>query len=408
MSTQDKQPLLIHKYIVQEIIPHFFTSLCVLSAVLVVSQLVRLSEVLIAFGITLENVFLPFLFIVLPFLSFTIPMALLFAVLLTFSRLSADGEYTALLAAGFSLRRSAVPVMVIAAVAYGASALCATYLEPWGRRELVQFYHRKAQTELDNMIRYRLQPGVFLDDFLGYVLYAEQISPDRSRLDNVMVAPGRRSQQAFTLLAPTGSVSGSVEGGNLKMSFDYGVIYSTRPNSDQTSVIKFKKAEIDLLRIFQDQILGDDAASDDYRSYSPGQLWTYIGELKDAANRDDSLYYKARYLLHQRIAIPFAAIVFAMFAMVLGVQDQRRGKSWTYAGAIMTIVLGYVLMMGFKWLAERGVLPAPVAAWIPNFMLLGIASFLVYQKNRLPPSESTLDPANIPWLNRHLQKTKPA
>ncbi len=408
MSAPDKQPLLIHKYIVMEIIPHFFTSLCVLSAVLVVSQLVRLSEVLIAFGITLENVFLPFLFIVLPFLSFTIPMALLFAVLLTFSRLSADGEYTAMLAAGFSLARAAMPVMAIAGCAYFTAAMCASYLEPWGRRELVQFYHRKAQTELDNMIRYRLQPGVFLDDFLGYVLYAEQISPDKSRLDNVMVAPGRRSKQTFTLLAPTGAVSGSVERGNLKMSFDYGVIYSTRPDSTQTSVVKFKKAEIDLLRIFQEQIFGEDSASDDYRSYTPVQLWSYIGELKTNIKRNEGLYYKARYLLHQRLAIPFAAVVFAMFAMVLGVQDQRHGKSWTYAGAILTIVLGYVLMMGFKWLAERGSLAAPLAAWIPNLLLLGLAGFLVYQKNRLPPSESTIDPANIPWLNRRLQKPKTA
>ena len=38
---------------------------------------------------------------------------------------------------------------------------------------------------------------------------------------------------------------------------------------------------------------------------------------------------------------------------------------------------------------------APVAAWLPNAALLLFGWFLMYQKNRLPPSESPLDPQHI-------------
>jgi lipopolysaccharide export LptBFGC system permease protein LptF len=184
------------------------------------------------------------------------------------------------------------------------------------------------------------------------------------------------------------------------MSLDYGVAYSARPGKQEVSILKFNRAEIDLLRIFQEQILGADAAEDDYRSYTPTELVAFIDTLAAKPDRDDKLYWKARYLLHKRIASPFAVIVFALFGMVLGVSDPRRGKSIGYIGAIGAIIGGYVLMMGFGWLAENGHLAAPIAAWLPNVLLVSFAGFLVYQKNRLPPSEGTLDWANLPFRRR--------
>lgn len=396
-------PITLFYYFLKEIIPQFFTSLCILSAVIVVSQLVRLSEVLVTFGLSLENILLPFLFIMVPFLAFTIPIAYMFAVLLAFSRFSADGEFTAMLASGYSLRKAIVPVLLIGGILYVIAALCGMYFEPWGRRETVAFYHRKTQTELDNIIKVKLKSGVFLDDFLGYVLYAETISPDRTRFENVMLAPGRETiDQSFTLLAPSGGITGSVESGDLRMSFDYGVILASRPGEENVSVVKFKRAELDILRIFQEQIFGPDSASDDYRSFGPVRLWDYLQshapETMDHGERKE--YYKANFLFHQRLGLPFACITFALFAMVLGIQDERKGKGFGYTGAILTIIAGYVLQMGFKFLAEKGVVSAPIGAWLPNLLLLLFGSFLVYQKNRLPPSESTLDPHYIPGLQR--------
>ena len=115
-----------------------------------------------------------------PFLTFTIPIAFMFAVLIAFSRIASDGEFSAMLASGYSLKRAAKPVLILAGILYIIATYCALNFEPWGRRETVQFYHRKTQTELDNMIKVKIKPGVFVDDFLGYVIYAENISQDSS------------------------------------------------------------------------------------------------------------------------------------------------------------------------------------------------------------------------------------
>jgi len=400
--------LLVFRYFLKELLPQFASALIVICSIIVVSQLVRLSALLVGFGLSFENIFLPFLYIILPFLSMSIPMAYLFAVVLTFARLSADGEYAALLAAGYSLRRAAMPVLLTAVALYGVASVCGLYLEAWGQREFVQFVYRKTQTELDNLVRYKMQPGVFVDDFLGYVIYAEKISPDRSKFENVMIAPGEGNKhEHFTLLAPSGNITGSVETGDLRLSLDHGVAYSTQPGGDRMSVLKFRRADIDLLRIFREQIIGSDVAADDYRSYPPGELVKYIDTLKASPKHNVALYRRARFLLHKRIGAPFAVVTFALIGMVLGVADPRRGRSVAYLGAVGTIMGGYVLMMGFEWLSENGYMSAPLAAWLPNLILLVFGGFLLYQKNRLPPSEGALSPANLPFFYRRRHKRPP-
>lgn len=385
-----------------EMIPQFVTVFCILSAVIVISQLVRLSDILVTFGLSLENVFLPFLFILMPFISIIVPIALLFAVLLGFSRLSADGEYSAMMAAGYSLKRAMIPVLFIATGAYAVSVMSSVYFEAWSRRETLKFYHRKAQTELDNMIKYRMKEGVFQDDFLGYVLYAEKISADRTHFENVMLAPGRDSQKDhFTLLAPAASIDGSVETGDLRMTFSYGMLYSTQPSSTDVSIMKFRKLDLDLLRIFRDQIFGTDSDEDDYRNYGPLDLWNFIEKMKSSTEpKDQQIYLKARFLFHQRFGMPFACFAFALLAMVFGIQDERRGKSHAYLLSSLVIVLGYVLIMSFKYLAEKGSLNAPVGAWAPTVLMLLFSAFLVYQRNRLPPSESVFDLRRLPIFTR--------
>lgn len=362
-----------------------------------VSQLVRLSEALVAFGVSLENILLPFLYMIVPFLSFNIPISYLAAVMLAFSRFSNDGEYAAMLASGFSLKRAAKSVLIIAGILYIVACFCAVYGEAWGRKELVNFYFRKTQTEVDNLIKHRLQEGVFSEDFMGYMLYAEKISSDRSRFGNLMIAPVAGSKERFTILAPTGGITGSVSEGRLNLLLEKGVLHSSSRERNEQSVVKFDQMEIDLLSMFRERILGGDEVKDDYRSYPPVELWRYVKSIENNPEVPRNIYYKARFLMHQRIATPFIVVIFACFGMVLGVTDPRSGKNKAYVGAIGGIIGGYVVLMAFKWFAEKGAISAPLAAWLPNAVLLLFAWFIMYQKNRLPPSESPLDPHNIEW-----------
>lgn len=386
----------LKSYIYKEIVPLFFSTFCVLGAVLLISQLTQLVNVIVAFGFSLENLLLPLLFILVPFLGLTIPIAYLFAVFLAFSRFSADGEVTGMLAAGYPIKRTAKPVILVGIVLFVIAATCSSYFEAWGRRATVQFTQRKTKTMLDNLVTSKLQPGVFLDNFLGYTLYAEKISKDRTKLSNVILSPGPNVQnQKFVLIAPEASIAGRVKKGYLEMGFGEGVMYTPRGNPENLSVLKFNTAKLDLLRIFGEQIFGKEMGAGDYRSLPPAQLFKLTRELI-ASGKDPVLLSKANYLFHQRIATPFVVIVFGIFGVIIGVTHDRKGRSNGYMKAMATVVAIYLISMGFKWATERGYLPAVVGAWLPNLLLLAIAMWLLHQKNRLPPSESVL---NVPlWF----------
>ncbi len=375
--------------------PQFFSTLVILSTVLVVSQLVRLSNTLVALGVSAENILLPFLYIIVPFLAYNIPISFLAAVMLAFSRFSNDGEYAAMLACGFPLKKAARSVMILAVLLYGVACFCSVYGEAWGRKELTRFYFRKTQSEVDNLIKNRLQAGVFSEDFLGYMLYAESISQDRTRFGNLMIAPTGSVQDRFMILAPSGTITGSVDEGKLNLVLEKGVMHSSDRRTGEQSVLKFDQFEVDLLRMFREKILGGEDSSDDYRSYPPGKLYHFVSELEKDPKADKNLYFKARFLMHQRFSTPFIVMFFACFGMVLGVTDPRAGKNRAYMGAIAGIIGGYVVVMGFKWFGEKGAVSAPVGAWFPMIALMCFAWFLMYQKNRLPPSESALDPQHI-------------
>lgn len=389
--------MILFFYILREVLPQFFSSLLILASVLIISQLARLTELLVAFGVSLENFFLPLVYIVLPFIPFNIPIAFLFAVMLAFGRFSADGEYAGLLACGYSLRRAAVPVALLAVVFCASGVVAGAYLEPWGRRELVRFIFDKTKNEVDNMVRVKIQPGVFTDNFLGYTFYAEGISTDRTRMTNIMLAPPAGSRQAFTILAPRGSITGTADTGDLKMSLEGGEGFSQSGEKLSGSVLKFRRAEFDLLRLFREQLVDAAVGDEDYRSLAPADLTAYIAKLETAEPRDDALLIRARYLYHNRIASPFSVFFFGMFGMVIGVVDPRTQKNRAFVNGIAAIIVGYVFMMGFRWFADRGWIDAILAAWMPHVITSCAGAFLLYQKDRLPPSEPVLQRSNLPW-----------
>jgi lipopolysaccharide export system permease protein len=77
--------------------------------------------------------------------------------------------------------------------------------------------------------------------------------------------------------------------------------------------------------------------------------------------------------LYSRYALPFASLVFAVLAVPLGLQSRRSAKSYGFAISIGVLLIYYMLLSTMTSLAERDVLPAVVALWLPNiiFFILG-------------------------------------
>ena len=54
-------------YLFGEIVPQFISTVVIFSSVLIISQLIRLTELLVAIGLSFENIVLPIVFVAVPF-----------------------------------------------------------------------------------------------------------------------------------------------------------------------------------------------------------------------------------------------------------------------------------------------------------------------------------------------------
>lgn len=352
----------------------------------------------------MENIFLPFLFIFLQFLSFIIPMAFLFSTFLVFNKLNTDNEYVAIISSGYSLIQLLKPVLTITVVLYIISILVSFFIEPWARRELLEFYNRKAKTEIENLINNKLQSGVFIEDFVGFSLYAQHVSDDKNHLDNIIIVP-YESDNFFILFAPTASFLGSISKNNLKFFIDYGLTYFSNIQQQESTIIKIKKMELDLMLLLKNKFYTKNIdLSSDYLAMYPYDLYKYLKKIKSAYKnlslKEQKKYRNASFYFYQKLFAPFIILAFGILGVVFGIYDPRTAKNFGYIFVLGTIMITYLVQMLFRGWAENGLLPAFWAVIIPISVFLILAIIFVIQKNKIPPSELAFNPRYIPLLEK--------
>jgi lipopolysaccharide export LptBFGC system permease protein LptF len=99
-------------------------------------------------------------------LPYSIPLGVLVGTLITLSRMSSDGEITAMRAAGVSGRRVAPPILAFGFVMALAAASASLWLTPWAIRERV-----KIQNQLiGGQLTAEVQARVFQEQFPNSIL----------------------------------------------------------------------------------------------------------------------------------------------------------------------------------------------------------------------------------------------
>src|SRR5205085_12076012 len=99
-------------------------------------------------------------------LPYTIPFGVLVGILIGLGRMAADGEITAMRAAGVSSRKVILPVLIFAALCAGLAGYASLRLTPLAFRESNQIKNQLAATELTGEVL----PRIFVDNFPNTIL----------------------------------------------------------------------------------------------------------------------------------------------------------------------------------------------------------------------------------------------
>src|SRR5262249_15675137 len=114
----------------------------------------------------------------------TLPMSLLFGILIAVGRLSADSELTAMRSCGVSLAALYRPILLISRPLTVLNSLLMIYALPWGNHAL-----QELRLEiLTQSVSQQVQPRVFYEDWPGKVIYVFETPRGEKRWKGVFLA----------------------------------------------------------------------------------------------------------------------------------------------------------------------------------------------------------------------------
>lgn len=309
-------------------------------------------------------------------LPYTIPLGVLVGVLLVLGRKSADGEITAMRAAGVSGRRVLSPVLLFALLGMIAAGTATMWLTPWSIRE----GYRLRNVLIETQLRADIQPRLFDERFPDRVLYVRDILPEQPNLwRQVLVADLKQSPERGDIPVLTFAQEAIAQPDfarkRVQLTLKNGSTYQASKD-----VLKY---EIQSFPSY-DQPLDAQVRQEERAQRPVIQLDTpplYRAAYKDSSATPEQLL-EARVELHQRLALPFACIVLTLAGVPLGLSSRRRGKSPAVVLTVALAFLYYMALIGVIGLARQQSLPVEIAMWLPNLLVAVLGTFLLMRLER--------------------------
>jgi LPS export ABC transporter permease LptF/LPS export ABC transporter permease LptG len=301
-------------------------------------------------------------------LALTLPMGTLFAVLMTASRWAADSELVAIQASGVPLRRVARPLVMAAVVVCALDLVLTLAIMPGSNAKLSDTTRRIALSAASAAIQQR----VFAEDFPGQLLFVDRIDRGTGRWHGVLLFDSTDPTQESLVTANSGDLVIDPRDGTAWLNLQDTTTHLLRPNEPDS----YRKNDNNELKIRLRQPPADRGEHRrlGVRETGTGEL---LGRVRAAPEPPTEETREALVEIHKRVAIPFAAVAFALVGFPLGIRNRRGGKGFGLTFSVGLLVLYYVLLNNGELLATAGKLPVALGVWLPNLVLIALGAGLL-------------------------------
>ncbi len=379
----------LERYVFGAFLSSFFLAFLVLSFVLTVGLMVQIVRYMLQ-GIPVDLVG-RFAFVSFPeTLQWTIPLALLVASVLVFSRLSADSEIAAMRACGVNLLTVMRAPLLFALFCTVMGLFVNNEIVPRGhqiRRDLARRISVGAGLEL-------LEPGRVIDDFPKVKIYFEEkegnwlrdlivLDFSNPRVDRMITASKAlvTSEGRDVVLDLHGMTVDPLDENNPGMAratrFQYRVKDALKDRTYKRREKDFRFFEIlSEIRLAKADVKDPQAAAE--RRAREGRAKGAVAkELKLVKKSLKSQLSNLRTEFQKRFVFAFASICFVLVGVPLGIRAQRRESSIGIAIALVT-ALGYYLVVILMTSLEKNYAVRPdLLIWLPVVLCAALASYLI-------------------------------
>jgi LPS export ABC transporter permease LptF/LPS export ABC transporter permease LptG len=360
---------LIERYIIRAIFPYALAAFVLLTGILFVQQSGRYFETVFQTIVPAGFMYHLALAIFPTVLIFTLPMAVLSGTIIGLGRMSSDSELVAMRAAGVSRWRMLAPALIIGMIATGVSLQLNLNEAPRAQQQLRAVAIRGALYKLDSPV----EPQTFTTDIPGYAIYVREGDKARGQWGGVFIQKADTDGGTTLITARSGRIDSSEEKSELVLEDAVQTRLPPSTIANQQYVVErltqlrvmIKTGRSDLLaKLQKPEIRADEMTFSELRQF--------ISQSEGAVERDASL------ILHKRLALSFAPLVFAFFGAVLALRMRRGSRGFGALVSLLVMLIYYLLIIAGEQMTKGGTIPPIVGGWLATSitLVIGLGLFL--------------------------------
>lgn len=306
----------------------------------------------------------------LPFmLIFLIPMSVLIGALVAFQKLSLDNEITAARASGVNLMRGLAPIFVFTAAICLFSFILSDQIA-----SISHYSYRRLlmRIGIENPSA-ALEEGTFIKTFKNFVIFIYEI--DKNKLKGVRIYQPQEGKPTRTIIAQKGELISIPEKGIIKLK----LIHGTSDEPDPKDPAKLYKLNF---KTYELPLNLADAREPEELGKKPKDMT--IHELKEEIARLSEAGISTTGPLsaeiHNKIAMALSSMTFLLVGIPLGITTRRSERSYSFGIALILITVYWLLLIGGKALAQKGMAPPLLALQCPNILIGGLGVLLFWRQ----------------------------
>ena len=351
-------------YVLREHLAPFFVTMGGLTAVLLVGNIIKFMELVVAKGVSVIDILRLLIYLIPYMLSFTIPMACLISMTLALGRLSTDYELIAMRASGVAPVRLVFPLLMIGVLFSVLLLIVNDQLVPTShtafRRQLKAIGIKQPTAYLEG--------GTFIKEFSPYIIFIYQV--EGRKLYNVRIYEPQPNGPTRTIIAERGEFERLPSKRGVQLKLSDGTVDEWDPlHPGAFYKVTFTSYSMTL---HSDQ-------DDPNRMGKKLKEMTFkeLLEQRKRLNAQDIETLPVSLELHRKIASSFAALVFVAFGLALGLRLHHHERLITFFWVLTVFICYYLGMIGMNAISLKGWLSPWLAMWMPNLVGGAVSSIMV-------------------------------
>ena len=401
---------ILEKYLLKESFKPFIGALGVFTSLFLIDMIISKLSLIIQKKLSFMTVVSLFGYNLPAMIALTIPMAILFASIMTFGKLSIDNELTAIKSCGVSIYRLLRPLYLLV-ILFSCFMLYFNHIilpdsNYYSRDLLIHIAYRNPISNI--------KTGVFNknQNISDLVIYAGD-KDDKYLRDVVIYNKGQR--ETFQIVsAKYGAIDLANNGNDLVARLYEGEIHEkSLKNPNSYRVVKFKrfnfnifgstgdgnlrhtlsdremntKVMMDKIGANQEVVLTSDSLRAMYHQklekMEHGQeydaLTTKMLQEENKSKRFQGYNYAYWVEIHKKNALAFACIIFLFLGIPVGLMAKSSGVGAAFGFSMVVFVLYHSMLIGGEELADRGFMAPWLSMWMANIVLVVLGILLTWK-----------------------------